>query len=42
MYVLKVSHHPPVSALHATDQTENIEIVWCQHPVPRFYGMSYV
>ncbi|KAJ6992708.1 oxysterol-binding protein-related protein 4C-like isoform X2 [Populus alba x Populus x berolinensis] len=34
----QVSHHPPVSALHATDDRENIEFIWCQHPVPKFYG----
>ncbi|XP_057421928.1 oxysterol-binding protein-related protein 4B-like isoform X2 [Lotus japonicus] len=34
----QVSHHPPVSALHATDQKENIEIIWCQIPVPKFIG----
>uniref|UniRef100_A0A6N2KGH4 Uncharacterized protein n=1 Tax=Salix viminalis TaxID=40686 RepID=A0A6N2KGH4_SALVM len=34
----QVSHHPPVSALHATDEKENIELIWCQHPVPKFYG----
>ncbi|CAI8589913.1 unnamed protein product [Vicia faba] len=36
----QVSHHPPVTALHATDQKENIEIIWCQQPVPKFYGTS--
>lgn len=36
----QVSHHPPVTALHATDEKENIEIIWCQHPVPKFYGAS--
>lgn len=35
---LQVSHHPPVTALHATDEKENIEIIWCQHPAPKFYG----
>ncbi|URE40148.1 Oxysterol-binding protein [Musa troglodytarum] len=30
-----VSHHPPVSALHATDATENVELIWCHKPVPR-------
>ncbi|KAL5771575.1 hypothetical protein ACOSP7_015729 [Xanthoceras sorbifolium] len=34
----QVSHHPPVSALHATDENENVEILWCQHPVPKFHG----
>ncbi|CAK8531859.1 unnamed protein product [Lathyrus sativus] len=36
----QVSHHPPVTALHATDQKENIEIIWCHRPVPKFYGTS--
>ncbi|GAB2224923.1 hypothetical protein Drorol1_Dr00005703 [Drosera rotundifolia] len=36
----QVSHHPPVSALHATDETNNIELVWCQCPVPRFHGTT--
>ncbi|XP_024033841.1 oxysterol-binding protein-related protein 4B isoform X2 [Citrus clementina] len=33
----QVSHHPPVTALHGTDEKENIEIIWCQHPAPKFY-----
>ncbi|MED6127789.1 hypothetical protein PIB30_091507 [Stylosanthes scabra] len=36
----QVSHHPPVTALHATDEKENIEMVWCQQPIPKFYGTS--
>ncbi|KAK7281166.1 hypothetical protein RIF29_08902 [Crotalaria pallida] len=36
----QVSHHPPVTALHATDEKENIEMIWCQQPVPKFYGTS--
>ncbi|KAJ7979418.1 Oxysterol-binding protein [Quillaja saponaria] len=36
----QVSHHPPVSALHATDEKENIEAMWCQQPAPKFYGTS--
>jgi len=36
---LQASHHPPVSALHATDEKENIEIIWCQYPVPKFNGI---
>jgi hypothetical protein len=35
-----VSHHPPVSALHATDEKENVELIWCQQPVPKFYGRT--
>ncbi|CAO2841789.1 unnamed protein product [Amaranthus hypochondriacus] len=37
----QVSHHPPVSALHAIDEANNIELVWCEHTVPKFYG-AYV
>ncbi|TVU05061.1 hypothetical protein EJB05_48209 [Eragrostis curvula] len=37
---VQVSHRPPVSALHATDVGGNVELVWCQHPVPKFYGTS--
>ncbi|KAF2309710.1 hypothetical protein GH714_004729 [Hevea brasiliensis] len=36
----QVSHHPPVSALHATDEKENIEMIWCHNPVPKFYGIK--
>nr|XP_027069693.1 oxysterol-binding protein-related protein 4C-like isoform X2 [Coffea arabica]XP_027069694.1 oxysterol-binding protein-related protein 4C-like isoform X2 [Coffea arabica] len=36
----QVSHHPPVSALHATDEKDNIEMTWCHYPVPKFYGTS--
>ncbi|XP_062195961.1 oxysterol-binding protein-related protein 4C-like isoform X2 [Phragmites australis] len=36
----QVSHHPPVSALHATDDGGNVELVWCQSPAPKFYGTS--
>ncbi|PON48939.1 Oxysterol-binding protein [Parasponia andersonii] len=36
----QISHHPPVTALHATDEKENLEIIWCQHPVPKFSGTS--
>ncbi|KAF3452730.1 hypothetical protein FNV43_RR03163 [Rhamnella rubrinervis] len=36
----QVSHHPPVTALHATDDKENVELLWCQYPTPRFYGTS--
>ncbi|CAA2950482.1 oxysterol-binding protein-related protein 4B-like [Olea europaea var. sylvestris] len=34
----QVSHHPPVTALHATDEKENIEMIWCHSPIPKFYG----
>ncbi|KAK4755712.1 hypothetical protein SAY87_009469 [Trapa incisa] len=36
----QVSHHPPVSALHATDDQKGIDIIWCQHPFPKFFGIS--
>ncbi|XP_076937600.1 oxysterol-binding protein-related protein 4C-like isoform X2 [Bidens hawaiensis] len=36
----QVSHHPPVSALHATNEIDNIEIIWCQYAVPKFQGTS--
>ncbi|XP_021723698.1 oxysterol-binding protein-related protein 4B-like [Chenopodium quinoa] len=34
----QISHHPPVSAMHGTDEANNIELIWCQHAVPKFYG----
>ncbi|KAG0482118.1 hypothetical protein HPP92_010202 [Vanilla planifolia] len=36
----QVSHHPPVSALHATDEVEKLELVWCHCPAPKFHGKS--
>ncbi|KAK7265225.1 hypothetical protein RJT34_32841 [Clitoria ternatea] len=36
----QVSHHPPVSALHATDDKENIEMIWCHFLVSKFTGTS--
>lgn len=36
----QVSHHPPVSALHATDDGGNVELLWCQNPNPKFNGAS--
>lgn len=36
----QVLHHPSVSALHATDETENIEIIWCQYPAAKFNGKN--
>ncbi|KAK7388133.1 hypothetical protein VNO78_22939 [Psophocarpus tetragonolobus] len=36
----QVSHHPPISALHATNDKENIEITWCHSPVSKFNGTS--
>ncbi|KAK2979748.1 hypothetical protein RJ640_003487, partial [Escallonia rubra] len=38
--VEQVSHHPPVSALHATNEEDNIETTWCHYAVPKFYGTS--
>ncbi|GAU25330.1 hypothetical protein TSUD_375930 [Trifolium subterraneum] len=38
--VEQVSHHPPVTALHATDDKENIEMIWSQQPVPKFYASA--
>ncbi|KAI9112508.1 hypothetical protein K1719_016431 [Acacia pycnantha] len=35
----QVSHHPPVSALHATDEKENVEIIRCLRPLPKFHGI---
>ncbi|KAI4335373.1 hypothetical protein L6164_014022 [Bauhinia variegata] len=40
VFLEQISHHPPVSALHATDEKENIEIIWCQNCVPKFHGTS--
>ncbi|CAK9325819.1 unnamed protein product [Citrullus colocynthis] len=36
----QVSHHPPVAALHATDETHNIEMIWCHHLSPKYRGTS--
>ncbi|GAV59005.1 LOW QUALITY PROTEIN: Oxysterol_BP domain-containing protein, partial [Cephalotus follicularis] len=36
----QVSHHPPVTALHATDDKENIQMTWCHHAVPKFHGTT--
>ncbi|EOA16752.1 hypothetical protein CARUB_v10004961mg [Capsella rubella] len=37
----QVVHHPPVSALHATHEKENIDVMWCQYFTPKFRG-TYV
>jgi hypothetical protein len=37
---LQVSHHPQVSALHATDQKANIEIIVFHSPLPKFVGKT--
>ncbi|XP_047308174.1 oxysterol-binding protein-related protein 4C-like [Impatiens glandulifera] len=34
----QVSHHPPVSALHATDDKNRVEIIGCHYSVPKFVG----
>ncbi|KAG9130930.1 hypothetical protein Leryth_006702, partial [Lithospermum erythrorhizon] len=34
----QVSHHPPVTAFHATDEKENVETIWCHSPKAKFYG----
>ncbi|XP_076892654.1 oxysterol-binding protein-related protein 4C-like [Bidens hawaiensis] len=34
----QVSHHPPVSALYATNEKDNIEITMCQYAIPKFQG----
>ncbi|KAK8968389.1 Oxysterol-binding protein-related protein 4C [Platanthera guangdongensis] len=36
----QVSHHPPVSAMHATDEEEKLELVWCHYLAPKFHGKS--
>ncbi|KAK9099744.1 hypothetical protein Scep_023174 [Stephania cephalantha] len=36
----QVSHHPPISAVHATNDKENLELICCQHAVPKFHGAS--
>ncbi|XAR56069.1 hypothetical protein NMG60_11036373 [Bertholletia excelsa] len=36
----QVSHHPPVSALHATDQLQGIDMIWCHRLTPKFNGAS--
>ncbi|EXB30990.1 hypothetical protein L484_016851 [Morus notabilis] len=36
----QISHHPPVTALYATDEKDNLEVLCCLHPTPKFYGTS--
>eukprot|EP01018_Ginkgo_biloba_P038339 Gb_23061 [translate_table: standard] len=36
----QVSHHPPITALHATNDAQEIEMTCWQHPAPSFYGRS--
>ncbi|XP_052874356.1 oxysterol-binding protein-related protein 4C-like [Gossypium arboreum] len=38
----QISHHPPVSALHATDEKQKIQLIWCQQCVPKFNGIAVV
>lgn len=38
MFCSKVSHHPPLCALHATDYKENKQIIWCNSTIPKFTG----
>ncbi|CAA0410393.1 unnamed protein product [Arabidopsis thaliana] len=37
----QISHHPPVSALHATHEKENVDVLLCQYFTPKFRG-AYV
>ncbi|XP_062077408.1 oxysterol-binding protein-related protein 4B-like [Humulus lupulus] len=34
----QISYHPPVTALHAMDEKENVELLWCQHLVSKLSG----
>ncbi|CAN6452695.1 unnamed protein product [Victoria cruziana] len=36
----QISHHPPVSALHATDEKRGVEFIWCHTALPRFTGAA--
>ncbi|XVE79958.1 hypothetical protein DITRI_Ditri14bG0099100 [Diplodiscus trichospermus] len=36
----QISHHPPVSALHASDEEQNIELIFCQQCISKFHGAS--
>ncbi|KAF4393851.1 hypothetical protein F8388_018342 [Cannabis sativa] len=40
--VEQVSHHPSVTALYATDEKENIQLLWCQYPVAKFSDTEIV
>ncbi|VVB16125.1 unnamed protein product [Arabis nemorensis] len=37
----QISHHPPVCALHATHEKENLDVMFCQYFTPKFRG-AYV
>lgn len=34
----QVSHHPPITALYATNEVANLRLQWWQNACPRFYG----
>lgn len=36
----QVSHHPPVSALHASNEKKQLRMTWWQKAEPKFYGGS--
>ncbi|KAI3847108.1 hypothetical protein MKX03_012435 [Papaver bracteatum] len=36
----QVSHHPQVTALHATDEKRKFEMIWSQQIIPKLYGTS--
>ncbi|KAJ0251438.1 Oxysterol-binding protein-related protein 4B [Hirschfeldia incana] len=36
----QVSHHPAVSALQATHEKANIDVMWVQHFIPKFRGIQ--
>ncbi|KAH7443807.1 hypothetical protein KP509_02G051800 [Ceratopteris richardii] len=38
VFLEQVSHHPPISALYATNEPANLRLQWWQNPAPRFYG----
>ncbi|GMH17949.1 hypothetical protein Nepgr_019790 [Nepenthes gracilis] len=40
VFLEQVSHHPPVCALHATDENGKVEVIWCQHYLPKFHGAT--
>ncbi|KAH9331503.1 hypothetical protein KI387_003611, partial [Taxus chinensis] len=35
-----VSHHPPLSVLHAINEPQKMELNWWQYRQPQFYGRS--
>lgn len=37
-FFFQISHHPPVCALHATHEKENIDVMFCQYFTPKFRG----